>query len=87
MLLFHPGNAVVFISLMIEMNSSLWEAENEQLLRKARRCDFDQVYSTGFSPLPENLQRFSSLLWKLSKPRSVRAVKLAAVCVMASHSS
>lgn len=40
-----------------------------------------------FSPPSENLQRFSSLLWKLSKPCSMQAVKLAALCVMAAHSS
>lgn len=54
-------------------------------ISKARRCDFDRVYSTGFSPPLENPQRLSSLLWK-SKPRSMCAVKLMALGAMPSHS-
>lgn len=80
--LLHAGNTEVFI-LVLEMHSSLWKAENDQLLKNTR-CGFDLVYSTGFfSPPPESLQRFFSLLWKLSDPHA----RLTAVCVMASHSS
>lgn len=77
----------------LHLHSCAWNAQQfaegweRSASKKHKMWLWSGLFYWLFLPHLKNLQRFFSLLWKLSNPHSLHAARLTAVCVMASHSS